>query len=100
MEAYSLLTSTTNLSRWRRLRWTKYQNCIWRRFKSKASAEKRKSQRDWHIRVDGFQQVDGDNIRCVTHLKAEEPGPDKGRCKEEPEEELKQLLSEKQKLGS
>ena len=49
-----------------------YQNCIRRRFKSRASAERRKSQRDGNIREGGLQPVDGNNIRFVTHLKAEE----------------------------
>ena len=49
-----------------------YQNCIRRRFKSRASAERRKSGRDGNIREGGFQPINRDNIRFVTHLKAEE----------------------------
>ena len=48
-----------------------YRNCIWRRFKSRASAKRRKSWRDGNIREGGFQPVNRDNI-CATHLKAEE----------------------------
>ena len=49
-----------------------YRNCIWRRFKSRASVERQKSWRGGNIRKGGFQPVDGDKICFVTHLKAEE----------------------------